>query len=72
MNIQGDDHLLEAYKKALASLFTDRAIVYRVEKGFDHFQVALSVGIQKMIRADLGCSGVMFTIDTDTGFLMLL
>ena len=57
-----------AVKKCIASLFTDRAISYRVDKNFDHFSIALSVGIQKMIRSDLGSSGIMFTIDTETGF----
>ncbi|GIW65547.1 MAG: phosphoenolpyruvate synthase [Candidatus Parcubacteria bacterium] len=59
--------LLEKIKYCFASLFTDRAIFYRQEKGFDHFQVKLSVGVQKMIRSDLASSGVMFTIDTDSG-----
>lgn len=68
LNISGHDALLEAYKQSLASLFTDRAIVYRYEKGFDHFKVGLSTGVQKMVRADLAVSGVMFTLDTDTGF----
>lgn len=68
LNISGHDALLEAYKRSLASLFTDRAIVYRYEKGFDHFKVGLSTGVQKMVRADLAVSGVMFTLDTDTGF----
>ncbi len=68
LNITGHKNLLEAYKKALASLFTNRAIVYRTEKGFDHFQVALSVGVQKMIRSDLASSGVAFSLDTESGF----
>ena len=55
-------------KRCFASLFTDRAIVYRVHSGFDHIQVALSVGVQKMVRSDLACAGVMFSIDTETGF----
>jgi hypothetical protein len=60
--------LLETCKRCFASLFTDRAISYRVDKGFDHFKVALSIGVQRMVRSDLACSGVMFTIDTETGF----
>ncbi len=68
LNIKGNEALLLAYKKCLASLFTDRAIAYRIDKGFDHMAVALSVGIQYMIRSDKACSGVMFTIDTETGF----
>ena len=68
LNVHGDDELLAACKKSMASLFTDRAIIYRQEKGFDHFKVALSVGVQKMVRADLGSAGVMFTLDTETGF----
>ena len=57
-----------ACKRCFASLFTDRAISYRVDKGFDHFQVALSIGVQRMVRSDLAASGVMFTLDTETGF----
>jgi pyruvate,water dikinase len=68
LNVQGHAALLETCKRCFASLFTDRAISYRVDKGFDHFQVALSVGVQRMVRADLACSGVMFSIDTETGF----
>jgi pyruvate,water dikinase len=68
LNIRGKANLLLAVKKCIASLFTDRAISYRVDKGFDHFQIALSVGIQKMIRSDLAASGVMFSIDTESGF----
>ncbi|MCL5784957.1 MAG: phosphoenolpyruvate synthase [Patescibacteria group bacterium] len=68
LNIRGVDNVLKAVREAMASLFTDRAISYRVDKGFDHFKVALSVGIQKMVRSDLGCSGVMFTLDTESGF----
>ncbi|GAI99910.1 unnamed protein product, partial [marine sediment metagenome] len=60
--------LIEACKKCFASLFTNRAISYREDKGFDHFKIALSIGIQKMIRSDLSCSGVMFSIDTESGF----
>jgi pyruvate,water dikinase len=68
LNIRGTKEVLEAVKSAMASLFTNRAISYRVDKGFDHFSVALSVGIQKMVRSDLSCSGVMFTVDTESGF----
>lgn len=68
LNVRGKDELLKACVDCMASLFTDRAIVYRVENGFDHFQVALSVGIQQMIRSDLGSSGVAFSLDTETGF----
>ena len=64
LNISSSQDILVAIKKAMASLFTDRAISYRVDKGFDHFKVALSVGVQKMIRSDLACSGVMFSLDT--------
>lgn len=68
LNIYGEANILTAVKKCIASLFTDRAISYRVDKKFDHFSIALSVGIQKMVRSDLASSGVMFTIDTETGF----
>ncbi len=68
LNIRGSDELLEAVKASMASLFTNRAISYRVDKGFDHFKVALSVGVEKMVRSDLSCSGVMFTLDTESGF----
>lgn len=68
LNIKGEKELLLAVKKCIASLFTNRAISYRADKGFDHFSVYLSVGVQKMVRADLGSSGVMFTIDTESGF----
>src|ERR671932_1684822 len=68
LNINGIDRVLEACHKCFASLFTDRAISYRTIKGFDHFEVALSVGVQKMVRSDLASSGVMFSIDTETGF----
>jgi pyruvate,water dikinase len=68
LNISGEDALLEACRKCYASLFTDRAIMYRKEKGFDHMDVALSVGVQKMVRSDKAGSGVMFSIDTETGF----
>jgi len=68
LNVQGEEELQKAVKKCIASLFTDRAIAYREEKGFDHLKIALSVGIQKMVRSDLASSGVMFTLDTETGF----
>jgi len=68
LNLTGEDEVLEACRKCYASLFTDRAISYRETQGFDHLQVALSVGIQKMVRSDKACAGVMFSIDTETGF----
>ena len=68
LNIRGNNSLIEATKKCFASLFTNRAISYRVDKHFDHFKVSLSVGVQKMVRSDRACSGVMFSIDTETGF----
>lgn len=68
LNIKGEKELLIAVKKCIASLFTNRAISYRVDKGFDHFKIALSVGVQKMVRSDLASSGVMFSIDTESGF----
>ncbi len=68
LNIKGEKKLLEAVKSCVASLFTNRAISYRVDKGFDHFKIALSVGVQKMVRSDKGSSGVMFSIDTESGF----
>ncbi len=68
LNIRGEHELLEAIKKAFASLFTNRAISYRVDQNFDHFEVALSVAVQKMVRSDKGSSGVMFTLDTESGF----
>ena len=68
LNIRGERALLDACRRCYASLFTDRAISYRQAKGFDHLKVALSVGVQCMVRADLGGAGVMFSIDTETGF----
>jgi pyruvate,water dikinase len=68
LNIRGERALLDACRQCMASLFTDRAISYRVDKGFDHLAVALSVGVQKMVRADLGAAGVLFTLDTESGF----
>jgi pyruvate,water dikinase len=68
LNVRGEGDLLERVMDCFASLFTNRAISYRVDKGFDHLSVYLSVGVQKMVRSDLACSGVMFSIDTDSGF----
>ncbi len=68
LNITGERNLLEAVKKCFASLFTDRAIAYRQEMGFSHLKVGLSAGIQKMVRSDVGASGVMFSCDTESGF----
>jgi pyruvate,water dikinase len=68
LNIRGEANLLDTCRRCYASLFTDRAISYRIAKGFDHMAVALSIGVQQMVRSDLGGSGVMFSIDTETGF----
>lgn len=68
LNVRGERAVLDACRQCMASLFTDRAISYRVDKGFDHLAVALSVGVQKMVRCDLGTAGVMFTLDTESGF----
>ena len=68
LNVRGEAQLLDAVRNCMASLFTDRAIVYRTERGFAHRTVALSVGVQKMVRSDLGSAGVIFTLDTETGF----
>ncbi|MEG4271750.1 MULTISPECIES: phosphoenolpyruvate synthase [unclassified Microcoleus] len=68
LNVQACAGVLECCHKCFASTFTDRAISYRQQRGFDHFEVALSVGVQKMVRSDLASSGVMFSIDTETGF----
>jgi pyruvate,water dikinase len=68
LNVRGEGDLLERVMDCFASLFTNRAISYRVDKGFDHLSVYLSIGVQKMVRSDLACSGVMFSIDTDSGF----
>ena len=68
LNVAGEHELLDSCRKCFASLFTNRAISYREDKGFDHFQVSLSIGVQKMVRADLASAGVMFSIDTETGF----
>ncbi len=68
LNVRGIDHLIEAVHQVFASLYNDRAIAYRVHQGFDHSLVALSVGIQHMVRSDIGSAGVMFTLDTESGF----
>ena len=68
LNIRGQESLIAACKNCFASLFTNRAISYRVDKNFDHFSIALSIGVQKMARSDIGVSGVMFSIDTESGF----
>jgi pyruvate,water dikinase len=68
LNVHGHAAVLDACRRCFASLFTDRAISYRAERGFDHDAVALSIGIQRMVRSDLGAAGVMFTIDTESGF----
>ena len=68
LNIKGIDNVLDAIRQVFASLYNDRAISYRVHKGFDHAQVALSAGVQRMVRSDTGAAGVMFTLDTESGF----
>lgn len=68
LNVKGETQLIEACHQCFASVWTDRAISYRVAKGFDHFQVALAIGVQPMVRSDAACSGVMFTLDTESGF----
>ncbi len=68
LNIRGAKEILQAVKASFASLFTNRAISYRADKGFDYSKMALSVGVQKMVRSDLGCSGIIFTLDTESGF----
>jgi len=68
LNICGADLLLEACRNCYASLYTDRAIAYRLEQGFDDMDIALSIGVQQMVRSDLACAGVMFTLDTESGF----
>ena len=68
INIRGDSDVFEACRRCFASLFTGRAVVYRLDNGFDHFKVALSVGVMKMVRSDMASSGVMFTLDTESGF----
>ncbi len=68
LNVTGVDAVIEAVRHVFASLYNDRAIAYRVHQGFAHEEVALSAGIQRMVRSDLGCSGVLFTMDTESGF----
>ncbi|MCX6712353.1 MAG: phosphoenolpyruvate synthase, partial [Candidatus Vogelbacteria bacterium] len=68
LNINSEKELMLAVRKCMSSLFTNRAISYRFDKGFSMFDVLLSVGVQKMVRSDLGASGVMFSIDTENGF----
>jgi pyruvate,water dikinase len=68
LNVRGEDDLLQKVMDCFASLFTNRAISYRVDNGFDHLSVYLSIGVQKMVRSDLACSGVIFSIDTESGF----
>jgi len=68
LNVHGEPQLIDTCRRCFASLFTDRAISYRQDQGFDHFQVALSIGVQRMVRSDLASSGVMFSIDTESGF----
>ena len=68
LNVKGDENLIKACHRCYASLFTDRAIKYREDHGYDHIKVALSIGAQVMVRSDKACSGVMFTIDPDSGF----
>ena len=68
INIRGEEAVFEACRRCFASLFTDRAIVYRNQNGFDHLKVALSVAIMNMVRSDKGASGVIFTLDTESGF----
>ena len=68
LNVRGAKDLFEACRRCFASIFTDRAISYRLDKGFDHFKVALSVAVMRMVRSDIGSSGVIFTLDTESGF----
>ena len=68
LNIQGEEALLDACRRCFASLFTDRAIHYRIDQGFDHFKIALSIGVMKMVRSDIASSGVIFSLDTESGF----
>jgi pyruvate,water dikinase len=68
LNVRGETNVMKAIKQCFASLFTDRAIAYREHKGFDHVENALSIGVQRMVRSDLSCSGVIFTLDTESGF----
>jgi pyruvate,water dikinase len=68
LNVHGAERVLESIRRCFASLFTDRAISYRIDKGFDHLAIGLSVGVMKMVRSDLASSGVLFTLDTESGF----
>ena len=68
LNVRGEDRLIDACHRCFASLWTDRAISYRAARGFDHFDVSLAIGVQPMVRSDQACSGVMFTLDTESGF----
>ncbi len=68
LNVHGEQNLLDACRRCFASLFTDRSIHYRIDQGFDHFKVSLSIGVMKMVRSDLAASGIMFSLDTETGF----
>ncbi len=68
LNVYGEESLLDACRRCFASLFTDRSIHYRIDQGFDHYKVALSIGVMKMVRSDLSSSGVMFSLDTESGF----
>jgi pyruvate, water dikinase len=68
LNVSGEESLLDACRRCFASLFTDRSIHYRIDQGFDHFKVALSIGVMKMVRSDVAASGILFTLDTETGF----
>ncbi|MDA8379392.1 MAG: phosphoenolpyruvate synthase [Actinomycetota bacterium] len=68
LNVRGDENLLDACRRCYASLFTDRAIHYRIDQGFDHLKIALSIGVMKMVRSDLAAAGVMFSLDTESGF----
>src|SRR4029453_5655269 len=68
LNIRGVEHVLDAIRRVYASLYNDRAIAYRVHKGFTHAEVSISAGVQRMVRSDTGAAGVMFTMDTESGF----
>ncbi len=68
LNVRNEDELIDTCRQCFASLFTDRAISYRAQRGFDHFEVALSITVMKMVRSDIGASGVMFSLDTESGF----
>ena len=68
LNIRGIENVLDAVKRVFASLYNDRAIAYRVHKGFKHAEVSISAGVQRMVRSDQGAAGVMFTMDTESGF----